>query len=138
MLNADLTTTTTLVTALSTQIAALSGLTGSALAAQQALVLSAGNAARVQCAKLCGLLGVQRQTNARAAIAAVLDLSTFPALGAPIESWAPSVKAMADQSALFADYSNQADKGLASYELLPARWTALQAFLTAEPGLITG
>lgn len=139
MLTADLTAATTLVTALSTQLTTLAGLTDpTAIAAQTTVVLTAGQAARIACARLCGLLGVQRRANAKAALSALLDYSSIPAPGKPLEQYALTVEAMAGEQALFADYSGQTDKGLASYALLPARWTALSALLNAETGLITG
>ena len=138
MLTADLTAGAALITALGTQITALAGLTGSALTTQQALVLSAGSTARVFCAKLAGELLVQRQVNARAAIGAIIDYPKVPAPAKSLEQYAFTVEAMADQQCLFADYSFQADKGLASYGLLSTRFTALEALCTAEAGLITG
>jgi hypothetical protein len=138
MLTADLTAGATLITALGTQITALAGLTGSALTTQQALVLTTGNTARVFCAKLAGELLIQRKANAKAALSALLDYASIPAPAKPLEQYSLGVQAMAGQQALFSDYSSQADKGLASYALLSARYTALEALCTAEPGLITG
>jgi hypothetical protein len=137
MTTADITSTTTLVTALGTQITALAGLTGAPLAAQQAVVLNAGNAARAACMRLVDALGIQRAANARTALSAILDPGAI-LLDKPLEQYATAYQAVALQRGFFADYSGQPDKGLASYELLPARWTALSALLTAETGLITG
>ncbi len=139
MLNADITAAGTLVTALSTQLTTLAGLSDpTAITAQQAVVLAAGNTARVACARLCGLLGVQRQANAKTALSALLDYSSVPAPAKPLEQYTFAVESMAGEQALFADYTSQPDNGLASYALLPARWTALSALLSAETGLITG
>lgn len=139
MLNADITAAGSLVSNLTTQLTTLAGLSDpTAIAAQTVIVLTAGQAAQTACARLCGLLGVQRQANAKAALSVLLDYSSIPAPAQPIEQYALTVEAMAGQQALFSDYSGQIDRGLASYALLPARWTALSALLSAEPGLITG
>jgi hypothetical protein len=139
MLNSDLTAGAATITALTTQLATLDGLTDpAAIATQRVVVLNAGATARVFCAKLTGLLLQQRQANARAAIGAILDYPNIPVPSKPLEQYAFTVEAMAGQTGLFNDYSGQSDQGLASYRLLGGRFTALSALCTAEPNLITG
>src|SRR5271166_6293750 len=92
MLAADVTAAATLVAALATELTALGLLTDpTAIAAQTVVVLNAGNAARFACATLAGELGVQRQANAKAALAALLDYARVPAPSKPLEQYAFTV-----------------------------------------------